>query len=92
MEGYDVVTHDDEKVGTVAGSGDYLIVEHGLLRKTKHALPRSSRTSTRASSRCDHGGQGDHRRLAEGRRRRRRAGGREYYGLAPKDRGPRATE
>ena len=41
MEGYDVVTIDDEKVGTVVGeSGDYLLVEHGLLRKSKHALPR----------------------------------------------------
>jgi hypothetical protein len=41
MEGYDVVTIDDEKVGKVAGeSGDYLIVEHGLLRKSKRALPR----------------------------------------------------
>jgi hypothetical protein len=41
MEGYDVVTIDDEKVGTVAGeSGDYLIVEHGLLGKSKRALPR----------------------------------------------------
>jgi hypothetical protein len=41
MEGYDVVTIDDDKVGTVAGtSGDYLIVEHGLLRKSKRALPR----------------------------------------------------
>ena len=41
MEGYDVVTSDDDKVGTVAGeSGDYLIVEHGLIRKSKHALPR----------------------------------------------------
>jgi hypothetical protein len=41
MEGYDVVTIDDEKVGTVAAeSGDYLIVEHGLIRKSKHALPR----------------------------------------------------
>ena len=41
MEGYDVVTIDDEKVGTVAGeSGDYLIVEHGLIRKSKRALPR----------------------------------------------------
>jgi hypothetical protein len=41
MEGYDVVTIDDEKVGTVVGqSGDYLIVEHGLLRKSKRALPR----------------------------------------------------
>jgi hypothetical protein len=41
MEGYDVVTIDDEKVGTVAGaSGDFLIVEHGLIRKSKRALPR----------------------------------------------------
>jgi hypothetical protein len=41
MEGYDVVTIDDEKVGTVAGeSGDFLIVEHGMLRKSKRALPR----------------------------------------------------
>ena len=41
MEGYDVITFDDEKVGTVAGqSGDCLIVEHGLIRKAKRALPR----------------------------------------------------
>lgn len=41
MDGYDVVTIDDEKVGKVVGeSGDYLIVEHGTLRKSKHALPR----------------------------------------------------
>jgi len=41
MEGYDVVTVGDEKVGTVVGeSGDYLIVEHGLIRKSKRALPR----------------------------------------------------
>ncbi|HEY7560814.1 MAG TPA: hypothetical protein VH650_01440 [Gaiellaceae bacterium] len=41
MEGYDVVTIDDEKVGTIAGeSGDFLIVEHGMLRKSKRALPR----------------------------------------------------
>ena len=41
MEGYDVVTMDDQKVGTVVGeSGDFLLVEHGLLRKAKHALPR----------------------------------------------------
>ena len=41
MEGYDVVTIDDDKVGKVVGeSGDYLIVEHGLLRKSKRALPR----------------------------------------------------
>jgi hypothetical protein len=41
MEGYDVVTIGDEKVGTVAeASGDFLIVEHGLIRKSKRALPR----------------------------------------------------
>jgi hypothetical protein len=41
MEGYDVVTIEDEKVGTVAGtSGDFLIIDHGLLRKSKRALPR----------------------------------------------------
>jgi hypothetical protein len=41
MEGYDVVTIDDEKVGKVVGeSGEYLLVEHGTLRKSKHALPR----------------------------------------------------
>ncbi len=41
MEGYEVVTYDDEKVGTVAdASGGYLIVEHGLIRKSKNALPR----------------------------------------------------
>jgi hypothetical protein len=41
MEGYDVVTYDDEKVGTVAdASGGYLIVEHGLIQKSKNALPR----------------------------------------------------
>jgi hypothetical protein len=42
MEGYDVVTTDDEKVGKVVGThGDHLIVEQGTLRKSKHALPRS---------------------------------------------------
>ena len=41
MEGYDVVTIDDHKVGKVVGeSGDFLIVEHGTIRKSKHALPR----------------------------------------------------
>jgi hypothetical protein len=39
MDGYDVRTVDDEKVGHVVEvDGDYLIVEHGLL-KTKHVLP-----------------------------------------------------
>jgi hypothetical protein len=41
MKGYDVVTTEDEKVGTIVGEqGDFLIVEHGTLRKSKHALPR----------------------------------------------------
>ena len=41
MQGFDVVTVDDEKVGSVAGeSGDYLVIEHGLIRKSKRALPR----------------------------------------------------
>jgi hypothetical protein len=41
MEGYDVVTVDDQKIGKVVGeSGDFLIVEQGTLRKSKHPLPR----------------------------------------------------
>jgi hypothetical protein len=41
MQGYDVVTHEDEKVvGHVVDKvGRNYIVEHGLLRKTKHAVP-----------------------------------------------------
>jgi hypothetical protein len=41
MQGYDVVTHGDEKVvGHVVDKvGRNYIVEQGLLRKTKHALP-----------------------------------------------------
>jgi hypothetical protein len=41
MEGYEVVTTEDEKVGKVVGThGDHLIVEQGTIRKSKHALPR----------------------------------------------------
>ena len=41
MEGYDVVTVDEHKVGKVVGeSGEFLIVEQGALLKSKHALPR----------------------------------------------------
>jgi hypothetical protein len=41
MQGYDVITVDDEKVGSVVGEeGEFLIVEQGAIRKTKHALPR----------------------------------------------------
>jgi hypothetical protein len=41
MQGYDVVSHEDEKVvGHVVDKvGSNYIVEQGLLRKTKHALP-----------------------------------------------------
>ena len=41
MNGYDVVTHDDEKVlgHLVDKVGANYIVEQGLLRKTKHAIP-----------------------------------------------------
>lgn len=41
MEGYEVVTTDDSKVGKVVGeSGNFLIIEQGTLLKSKHALPR----------------------------------------------------
>ena len=41
MQGYDVRTIDNDKIGHVVDTdGDYLIVEHGLL-KTKHALPKT---------------------------------------------------
>jgi hypothetical protein len=41
MEGYDVVTVDEQKIGKVVGeSKDFLIVEQGTLRKSKHPLPR----------------------------------------------------
>ena len=40
MQGYDVRTSDGDKIGHVVDTdGDFLIVEHGLL-KTKHALPK----------------------------------------------------
>jgi hypothetical protein len=42
MIGYDVVTSDEHTIGSVVGErGDYLIVEHGRLRKTRHALPKA---------------------------------------------------
>ena len=41
MEGYEVVTVDEHRIGKVVGeSGDFLIVEQGALLKSKHALPR----------------------------------------------------
>ena len=40
MEGYDVVSSDDHKIGHVVETQNgYLIVESGMLRKTKHAIP-----------------------------------------------------
>jgi hypothetical protein len=42
MEGYDVITSDDCKLGHVAGNiGDNLVVEHGTIRKTKHLVPKA---------------------------------------------------
>jgi hypothetical protein len=42
MEGYDVITSDDARFGHVVGTaGDNLIIEHGTLRKSRHALPRT---------------------------------------------------
>lgn len=40
MEGYEVITSDEAKAGQVVEvRGDMLIVEHGLIFKTRHALP-----------------------------------------------------
>jgi hypothetical protein len=40
MEGYEVITSDEQKVGRVVGvEGSNVIVEHGLLRKTRQAIP-----------------------------------------------------
>jgi hypothetical protein len=42
MTGYDVVASDDRRIGSVVEvRGDYLIVEHGTLRRTRHALPKA---------------------------------------------------
>jgi hypothetical protein len=42
MEGYEVVTSDDCNLGhVVAIEGDNLIIEHGTLRKAKHAVPKT---------------------------------------------------
>jgi hypothetical protein len=41
MEGYEVITSDDRKAGRVAEvKGDNLIIEHGLLLKRRHAVPK----------------------------------------------------
>ena len=42
MQGYDVVTSDGEAVGTVVEETKAsLVVEHGLLRKSRRAIPRA---------------------------------------------------
>jgi len=42
MEGFEVFTSDDCKIGHVAEVRDrHLIVEHGLLKKTRHAVPET---------------------------------------------------
>jgi hypothetical protein len=42
VDGYEVIGNDDHKVGAVvAVDGDLLIVEGGLLRKTRHAIPKA---------------------------------------------------
>ena len=42
MEGFQVITSDDCKFGhVVSREGDHLIIEHGTLKKTKHAVPET---------------------------------------------------
>ena len=42
MEGWRAVTTDDHKVGTVVAEvDDFVIVEHGMLRKSRHAVPKA---------------------------------------------------
>jgi len=42
MEGYDAVTNDDHKAGHVVGErGEYVLVEHGAIFKSTHAVPKS---------------------------------------------------
>jgi hypothetical protein len=41
MEGYEVITSDDRKAGHVAEvKGDNLIIEHGMLIKSRRAVPK----------------------------------------------------
>jgi len=42
LQGYDVVTSDDHKIGTVVDErDDCLIVEHGHVFKSRHAIPKA---------------------------------------------------
>jgi hypothetical protein len=46
VEGYKVVSADDKEIGEVVGRlGDSVVVEHGLLRKKKHAVPLAFATT-----------------------------------------------
>jgi len=41
MEGYEVITSDEQKAGRVVDlKGDYVVVEYGLLRKKRRAIPK----------------------------------------------------
>jgi hypothetical protein len=41
VEGYEVITSDEHKLGHVTGTmGDYLVIEHGMLQKTRHPVPK----------------------------------------------------
>ena len=45
MEGYDVLTFDDHKAGTVVGrEGQFLIVEHGSIFKHRRPVPETFAT------------------------------------------------
>ena len=42
MKGYQVITSDEKKVGRVVDvRAEHLIVEHGTVRKSRHALPKA---------------------------------------------------
>jgi hypothetical protein len=42
MDGYDVIASDGHSVGRVVGErGDAIVLEHGLLRKHRRALPKT---------------------------------------------------
>jgi hypothetical protein len=42
MEGFEVITSDDCKIGHVVGVQDeHLIIEHGVLKKSRHAVPET---------------------------------------------------
>jgi hypothetical protein len=45
MQGYEALTFDDEKAGTVVGQeGQYLIVEHGAIFKHRRPVPQAFAT------------------------------------------------